>query len=369
MKILLIDDDPDLQKFLQRFLGQAGFEVLAAEDGEQGFNLLLEHAADISAVISDVEMPNLNGYQLCEKIRADTRFEKLPFIFVSAHTNLEEKLKGYEVGGDEYIGKPLQAEEVIIKVKNIVDNKIQHESLNKQVSDSFNAAMQAMTYSSHLGQILQFLQEAVHCTTFTQLADSIFNTTNSFGLNTTIQFYTRNNAQSFRPQGNVTPLEENVIELSRKKGRFFDFSARTVINYEDFSLLVKNMPLDDAEKYGAIKDILGNFCNAIEAATKIILSRNETQHKNQTMASVNAALEAIERTLTSVQRETAMVIEDMMTDVDEAMLTLGLTNNQEDQVRFITQTCLEKSKNVFKKGLELHKSFDQVHDALNSELH
>lgn len=368
MKILLVDDDADLRNFLQSFLTQAGFDVLTATDGEDAFLTLEENAAEISAIISDVEMPNLDGYQFCQKVRAESRYQKLPFIFVSSHTDLDEKLKGYDVGGDEYITKPLQAEEIILKVRNITDNKIQHESLNKQLSDSFNTAMQAMTYSSHLGQILQFLQQAVHCESFADIAGHLFTTADSFGLNVTIQFYTRNEKFSFRKDGNVTPLEDNVIQLSRKESRFFDFGARTVVNYDDFSLLVKNMPVNDPEQYGTVKDVLGNLCNAIEAVAKIVSSKMESAHKNQTMTSVNNALCHIEQTLSMIQRETAAVIEDMMLDIDESMLNLGLTPNQENQIRFITQTCLEKSQAVFKKGMALNQSFQQVHDTLNFEL-
>ena len=192
-------------------------------------------------------------------------------------------------------------------------------------------------------------------------------TTENFGMNAVIKFTTMNGDISFRNHGEVTPLEINIMELAKQKSRFFDFEARTIISYDNFSLLIKNMPIDNSEVYGTMKDVLGNLCNAIETITEILLAKELNQHKDDTMSSVNLALTDIESTISEIQDENTNVIEDMISDVDETMMTLGLTDSQEQSIRNITQTCLMNSRKVLQKADVLKESFNKVHHNLESK--
>ena len=238
--ILTIDDDPAILAFLQIHLSTEGYTTIQAANGKEALKILEQDTGEIKAILSDVEMPEMDGYELCQRVRENDKLSSLPFIFISSHTELEEKLKGYSVGADEYIAKPLvDPNELILKTKNFINNKLQHTTLTNQLSESFNTTMQAMTYSSHLGQILLFLQDCSHYTNFKDVAKRLFETTESLGANVVIQFRTPYGHESYRKDGSVSPLEDNIIELSLKKDRFIDFNTRTIITYENFSLLVK----------------------------------------------------------------------------------------------------------------------------------
>jgi len=366
--ILIVDDDPELLEFLSVVLSAADFTSLKAKSGKEALSILEKNEGNIQAILSDVNMPDIDGYELCKTIRADQRFQSLPFIFISAHTDLDEKLTGYSAGADDYIAKPiLEPQELITKTRYCIENKLQHITLSKQLSESFQTTMQAMTYSSHLGAVLLFLQDASHLTNFTDMANRLLETTENFGMNAVVKFTTMKGDLSFRKNGAVTPIEVNIMDLARKKSRFFDFEARTIISYENFSLLIKNMPADNPETYGTMKDVLGNLCNAIETITEILLAKELNQHKNDTMTSVNLALNDIKTTITEIQDENTNVIEDMISDVDEAMLTLGLTDLQEENIRTITQNCLMNSRKVLQKADVLKEAFNKVHHNLESE--
>lgn len=364
--ILLVDDQPEILDALELYLSTEGYKTLKASNGKQALELLAQYPSQIQIILSDVEMPEMSGHDLCKEVRADERFETLPFIFVSAHTDLDEKIAGYSVGADEYIGKPItDPNELIFKTRNLIDTKLKHETLNQQLSESFSAGMQAMTYSSHLGQILLFLQDASHMKSYAEVANRLFETTESFGANTVIQFNTPNGLLSFRKNGVVSPLEENIMELTKKKSRFFDFEARTIINYDRFSLLIKNMPIKNPEAYGTMKDVLGNLCNAIDTITEILWAKELNVKKESAMINVEATLDKIENTLTSIQNENTNVIEDMMAEIDEAMLLLGLTDRQEENIRHITQNCFSRSQEVLKKADVLKNFFINAHETLN----
>jgi DNA-binding response OmpR family regulator len=364
--ILVIDDDPIILELICLHLQAEGFKPIPAAAAEQGLELLLASPEAYQAVISDVIMPGMDGYTLCERIREDQRFSCLPFIFVTVQTDIHEKIKGYLVGGDEYFVKPINPEEMIAKLRGLLNKKILHAELNKQLSESYNTAMQAMTYSSNLGQILLFIQNAMEVKSFAALSELLFEVLEFFALQGCVQYYSKKGVRGFRKEGDMTPLESNIMELSRNEGRFFDFGSRTIINYQDFSLLIKNMPLEDAQKYGIMKDLLGNLCNAIEAVTKILLSTELVAEKSKTMASVNTTLTSLGASLQAIQSENEHAIVSMIDDLEEAMLTLGLTEAQEEVIREIAMRCLNKSTEAFEQGKEVLGSFSDVHDVLST---
>jgi two-component system chemotaxis sensor kinase CheA len=102
-RVLVVDDSITTRTLESSVLEAAGYEVLTAVDGSDGWRVLQERGADL--VVSDVEMPRMDGLQLCEAIRASTRFHALPVVLVTALETPEHRARGLEVGADAYLGK------------------------------------------------------------------------------------------------------------------------------------------------------------------------------------------------------------------------------------------------------------------------
>ncbi len=243
-KVLIVDDDPTTVTTIKCYLENAGFEVDTANEGKQAIEKLENKSNELMAVVSDVNMPVMNGYELCRSIRANSIHSHVPFIFVSANTSLEDKLEGYAAGGDDYVTKPVEPEELALKLNQIIDKYSSENKLNARLQESQKAAFQAMSYTSQLGQVLQFVQNSMIAHSLEELAPIIFAVTNGFSLHCVLQFRRSDGVSDFSSTGPVTPLESNVIEMACTKGRIYDFAARTVFNHEDFSLLIKNMPVE-----------------------------------------------------------------------------------------------------------------------------
>ena len=309
-------------------------------------------------------MPILDGYGLCRQVRSLDRFKETPFIFVSAKITLEEKIKGYDVGGYEYIAKPLEGQEVVIKVQNIIENRIKHSALTQRLQDSHNAAMQAMTYTSNLGQVLQFMKSTTDTYDFDVLADKLFDTTSMLGLSVVIQFHTPAGVVNYKKLGEVTPLEANVIEMARGKNRIFDFQARPIFNYKDFSLLILNMPLDDTDKYGMMKDVLSNLCDTIESKVKLLSTKVVVKQKDDVLSTVTRALETIDQSYRDIQQANMSAIDDMILRMEDVIFGFGLSESQEDVVRGIVQYGKKKISDIYEDGAELFGEFEKIHDTL-----
>jgi two-component system chemotaxis sensor kinase CheA len=102
-RILVVDDSITTRTLEASVLEAAGFEVITAVDGADAWRLLDERSADL--VVSDVEMPRLDGIQLCETMRKSTRFKATPVILVTALETAEDRARGLEAGADAYLAK------------------------------------------------------------------------------------------------------------------------------------------------------------------------------------------------------------------------------------------------------------------------
>lgn len=115
-KILLIDDDDNLQTIMKNFFSHEGFHCLVASTGFEGISLLKENI-EIQLILLDILMPEIDGFRVCEKIR---EFSDKPILFVSALSNIEDKEKGFDLGADDYISKPVDFRELLLKVRAMI---------------------------------------------------------------------------------------------------------------------------------------------------------------------------------------------------------------------------------------------------------
>ncbi len=368
IRVLVVDDDPDLLVAHSLYLLSLGCDVLTAESGSRALEQVQENSGVIDIILSDIVMPEMDGYVLCQTLKSQSDTREIPLIFISQLSSLDEKIKGFEVGADDYITKPISPEELGLKIKKLIELRGTNKNLQKQLRESNNVAMQAMTYSSDLGQILEFYKNALNAADFDEVAQLLFNVTNGYGLKCSLQVLLPTRQKNFGSHGAVSPLESNVIEMSRCKGRFFDFGCRTLINHDEFSLLVKNMPVDDPERYGTLKDSLGALCNAVEARVKFLLHQNATMQKEKIVNSVIGMMDDVDGMFTQLQQKNSTVINDMLDKIDDAMLDLGLTEMQEDLIREIILAGREESEETFKSGDRMYEKFEQVRSELDNAL-
>lgn len=119
-RILVVDDHPALVTLTRHKLIQKGYEVLTAQNGEDALEIAKEEYPDL--ILSDVDMPILNGYELCEHIKKDKKLSKIPIILVTSMVNTKSILKGIEAGADNYLTKPHDDETLYSKIEELLSN-------------------------------------------------------------------------------------------------------------------------------------------------------------------------------------------------------------------------------------------------------
>ena len=115
IRILAVDDEPDLRSLLRILLKNRGYEVLEAASGREAVELVRSEPR-IDLVIMDIMMPGLNGIEACAEIR---KFSTVPMLFLTAKSQLADKAEAYASGGDDYLAKPFSQNELMMKVESL----------------------------------------------------------------------------------------------------------------------------------------------------------------------------------------------------------------------------------------------------------
>lgn len=132
--ILIIDDEPDLLGFLNEVLAFE-YTILTANNGVEGITLLKKEKPDL--IITDIMMPEMDGYEFVREVRRDNSFHDIPVLFLTAKSGTEEKIKGLSTGVIDYICKPFTIDELRLKIKNIMQFQIaQKDRLKKRIVDA-----------------------------------------------------------------------------------------------------------------------------------------------------------------------------------------------------------------------------------------
>lgn len=165
-KVLAVDDNHENIKVIGSILRKANYQVGFAFNGKQALDLLKE-STDYDLILLDVNMPVMNGYETCRQIRKREGFGDIPVIFLTALNEVDNIVKGFEVGGQDYVGKPFNGLELLARVKTHIELKTSREELKKLnagleslVEERTSALQQANDDLEAANRELELLDEA-----------------------------------------------------------------------------------------------------------------------------------------------------------------------------------------------------------------
>ena len=115
-KILLVEDDPTLSMIISDTLRRDGFEIMTAGNGEEGLKNFTRQGADL--IVADVMMPRMDGFEMGRRIRQIDR--RVPILFLTAKSGIDDIVEGFELGGNDYLKKPFKMLELIVRIKALL---------------------------------------------------------------------------------------------------------------------------------------------------------------------------------------------------------------------------------------------------------
>jgi diguanylate cyclase (GGDEF)-like protein len=116
--VLVVDDEEPIRKIIAFQLEKAGYDVYACADGEEALRMVDGREPDL--ILLDVMMPNMDGYEVCKRLKSNYQTSHIPIIMVTAKAELENRLQGFEDGANDYITKPFAITELLVRVKNVL---------------------------------------------------------------------------------------------------------------------------------------------------------------------------------------------------------------------------------------------------------
>lgn len=151
-KILVIDDDNAINELIKINLELSGYKVVQALDGVKGFALAKQELPN--AIVLDVMMPEVDGYTVAQRIRQNEETKNIPILMLTALSQLKDKVKGFDIGVDDYLTKPFEMEELLVRIRAILKrtNQIPESIATRELLSVAEVTLLPETYSVKINE-------------------------------------------------------------------------------------------------------------------------------------------------------------------------------------------------------------------------
>lgn len=354
-RIAVVDDTAPQRLILSRLLANE-HEVVEFANGEA----FLAADPTVDVILLDIEMPGLSGYETCRRLRALENHHETPVIFVSAHDTAPERVAAYEAGGDDFVTKPIVASELHHKVTTLLSQKIALEELHSRSASVQQMAFSLMSNMGELGAIIEFMRQSVLCTGYDQIADQVVNAMKSWGLRGLVQVRSNDGAIDRSTDEVVSPLQQSVIATMRNMGRIFELKSRAVVNYDRISILVQNLPTDNPDQVGRLRDHLALLGELADNSLNNFTTKTE-------LSDLGAAITQLQETMqqTAVRDiENRQKIQkqalDILDSVERTFVGMGVTSVQRDYVTNLIGDGMDELNHAFEEANAIQHDFAEA---------
>jgi len=364
-QVMIVDDAADNRLVLSTLL-ESDYQTTEAASGDECLRML-EDDAQPDLILLDISMPGISGYDTCVAVRKKAATANTPVIFVSAKDSPEERLQGFEAGADDYIIKPIDGPTLLEKVRHHIQRSIDKNNALQQSRDAMNVAMEAMTSSSELGQIIHFVKEIQSLNNATKLATAIMTVASQFGLNTAILVAT--DPVTLLGCGSDSMEARLMHKFREADQRITHMGVRTIIRSGPVVILIKNMPAGDEARYGRLNDHLAVLADiANDRARSILAETMMQQQRVQFLQEIIALAEInIEKTSNDIQNFSDVVTQtmsDMLIQLESMLFSLGLEDDQEKKLLGLASEATDKLEDTTKNTARLSNNLTNILEAL-----
>lgn len=360
-RILIVDDSPnDIHIIIENL--KEHHAVIASTSGSKALELAAKDPRP-DVILMDVEMPEMNGYQVCRQLKSQSLTADIPVIFISAHDTIEEKLAGYEAGGSDYLIKPLQPAELLHKVEIAISQRAERIANAAEREMAMQTAMTAMTNSGELGVVLEFLRQSFSLSTPTSLGEHIIHSTEGYELECSVQIRSSLGEVNVCDDGAVPPLEAELMRRLKDSGRILERGSRLIVTFDNVSLLVKNLPQDD-DRRGRLRDHLAILIEGANARLQTLEVTHQNNSRKQLLENLieesNHALSGIQQRQQQHKERAMNIVDQMLVQLNDAFIPWGLTEEQEERLLKVVENGGEQALDNYEQGLAIDKQLQEI---------
>jgi DNA-binding response OmpR family regulator len=330
LKVFAVDDDPLVVEVMRTIL-ETDCELHTFESAEACLARLATGLPDL--VFLDVKLPGIDGYVFCQRIKTEFSGTHVPVIFVSSHESIEERIQGYDAGGDDFIVKPFEPEELLRKFKIAEQRIVEKRQQTVQIEEAELLSSLVMANMDETGILLQFMSKLIAMQSADEIAAELLELMRRYGLDGVVQTRVGGEAKTRSAAGSDLPLEVSVIEHVVGQGRIFEFRRRGVHNFERVTLMVNNLPLENPDFCGRLRDHLSVAAQGADSRLKTLQDEDAARRAQKIIL---LALESVGDTIMEMQEShrvntaaSSKLINELQGTLLDSFYRLGLTDNQE----------------------------------------
>ena len=360
--IILIDDDKQFCCLVEDILEDEETNFTALHDYDEQCKAVLADS-DPQVVLLDINLPSAKGFEIADDILMEHDYAKI--IFVSGLAEQADKEQAYKVGGFDYIDKPFSPQILQAKIDVAVKASVREKENSECLNNVRNSMFQAMTQASELGSLLRFTDESLQCTNLQELATKLFMLAEEMGLHGSISFFDKKgNQEIYYSDGIDRPLEKEIMASARHAGRLVDFGNRTMVNEQNVSFLIRDMPIDDEIRYGMLRDNICFIISALQSKFMLLAMEQEIQNKEQSIYTsnqvINQILSDLEENSLKFTAESTTLLDDMTSDMHHEFSSLNITEDEESRIMDILSSCSDNLHSLFTTNKEIDQGIREL---------
>lgn len=359
--VYVVDDVEASRRIVESTLGQF-YKVETFESGDACIARMAEKLPEL--FLLDVDMPGMDGYTLCRRIRSEAASSQVPVIFISGLDDLESRLAGYDAGGDDFIIKPFKFAELKQKVEVLRRIGEEKSSLRLRLEETDMLATMVLSNLDEYAVLVKCLRALNGCEGYRDIAETTLGMLKAYHLEGVLQFRLPENELTMNQAGLAGPLEVSIINQVRTLGTIEEFRNRTVFNYSRVSILVNNMPVADSDLCGRLRD---HLAIAVETVDGKLLAMLTEQQSTATRGEIASLLQALTATVHAfgdkyekARYQGSEKTRQMLADLDSAFSSLGLREEHEDRIKSIVESRADELINIFDFSAETEKTFSDL---------
>lgn len=361
--VYVVDQDKTILESLQNQLN-SDYAPITFDSGSKALENFSKNQPDI--ILLDPKIPDENGFELCQKFRELDSEEKTAIIFIARKNTQDERMRSYYVGCDDFLAKPFEMDELIAKLDKVQRYQIKNRDLKDQQNFAQNMAFQAMTEASQYGMVLQFIKQTFTTRNVSELAESVFQILAQLNLSGSLQMRLDSHTINLRSAEQAcNPIEEEVFELLKNRGRIFDFQNKTVFNDQHVSIMIKDMPIDDEVMYGRLRDVLAAVVEGVESRLMDFKRKNALY---TVMKNIRATMATMEVQFREHESQTVETMEKLMLEMERGFQFLDLSEEQESFFIGLIEDSMQKLVALYMRGKDMDDKFNDICNQLSDAL-
>lgn len=363
LRVLSIDDNHQNLSLIQQAL-EHHFDIVSSSGEESIDELVLDCEPDI--ILLDIMLNQSNGYDICRNIRKLSLSKQVIVIFVSSLHSLEDKLKAYEAGGDDYICKPVNLTELECKLEAYEKHiKVQNQ-LKDKMQEASQAAFVSMQQSSELGLLIGFFTQSLMIKNLDELFEATHSAVSSFGLNCVLEFRIAKSSIQY-PKEQVSHLESEILELGKRAKRIVPFGHNVLFNSRQCSLLIKRMP-DDELLSGRMQDHLATLLEIINS--RVLFFQNEENCHNERQAAIMTVKMAVksdfDSTFGQLDHKLDQILLNLESTLSQKLIELGASREHETLVSSVVEQTKKQFSLITVNSSDIDKKIKNISQLLDN---